>query len=382
MKFGRKSSRLALIIGIILIAIGGAGGYFMYANHRSGDTTSAGTTAATSNIDTTDESAGIDWSSLPTKTVALTNDTLTISDAGTYVLSGTSTAGVVVKSDGNVRLLLNGVDITSSTGAAIYVENANNVVVELADGTTNSVEDASKRSDETIDGAIFSSDDITFTGNGTLNVTSNFADAIVSKDDLTISSGTYVITSVDEGIRGKDSVQILGGTITIKATGDGIKATNDTEADKGYVYIKAGTITIDSGDDGINAVTKVVIDGGTVAVNSSVEGIEGTNVTINDGSIAVNASDDGINAASSVSGADIFVTVNGGTVTVTVGQGDTDAIDANGAITVNGGTITITAPTSSFDYDTTAQFNGGTIIINGQKVDAIPVSMMRGGGMR
>jgi hypothetical protein len=35
---------------------------------------------------------------------------------------------------------------------------------------------------------------------------------------------------------------------------------------------------------------------------------------------------------------------------------------------------------SSFDYDRTAEFNGGTIIINGTEVSEIPQSMM-GGGM-
>ena len=63
-----------------------------------------------------------------------------------------------------------------------------------------------------------------------------------------------------------------------------------------------------------------------------------------------------------------------------MGQGDTDGVDANGSIIVNGGTIDVTAQMSSFDYDGTAEFNGGTIIVNGEEVSEIPVSMM-GGGM-
>ena len=69
-------------------------------------------------------------------------------------------------------------------------------------------------------------------------------------------------------------------------------------------------------------------------------------------------------------------------LTIIMGQGDTDAIDANGNIIVNGGTIDITAQMSSFDYDGTAQYNGGTIIINGTQVDSIPQPAMGGrGGM-
>ena len=71
---------------------------------------------------------------------------------------------------------------------------------------------------------------------------------------------------------------------------------------------------------------------------------------------------------------------NGGNITITMGQGDTDAVDSNGSVYVNGGTLNITAQMSSFDYDRTAEFNGGTIIINGSEVSEIPQSMMGGPG--
>lgn len=375
-----KTKKIIIIISTIIITgLIGFGVWYSIFNKTS-DTTS--TIKASDTIATTNDSSDSDWDNLTTTEVTLTNDVYNITAAGIYVLSGSSTASVNVNTDGNVKIILNNVNITSSTGAAIYVENANNIIIELADGTENYLSDASTRSDETIDGAIYSCDDLTFTGNGQLTVKSNFADAIVSKDDLTISSGVINITSADEGIRGKDSVQITGGTITIDSVGDGIKSTNDTETDKGYISIKGGTITINSDDDGINAYNRVVIDDGTVTIESSVEGIEGTNVTINGGTIAVTASDDGINAASDISGADIYVKINGGIVKVVVGQGDTDGIDANGAIYINGGTIYVTAQVSSFDYDTTAEFNGGTIYVNGTEVDSIPVSQMGGGGMR
>ena len=75
------------------------------------------------------------------------------------------------------------------------------------------------------------------------------------------------------------------------------------------------------------------------------------------------------------------IEINGGTLTISVGQEDTDAIDSNGSITVNGGTIIITCSGPGFDYDGTAAYNGGTIIINGQRVNSIPQSMMDSGGM-
>ena len=109
--------------------------------------------------------------------------------------------------------------------------------------------------------------------------------------------------------------------------------------------------------------------------------MEATCVLINDGTVSITASDDGINASAKSNAYDTVIEINGGELNVAVGQGDTDAIDSNGSIYVNGGTINITAQMSSFDYDKTAEYNGGTIIINGTQVDSIPQSMM-GGGMR
>lgn len=70
---------------------------------------------------------------------SVTGSTVTISAAGTYVLSGESDdAQVVVDAGGQalVRLVLNGVDIASKTGAPVASLQADKTVVILADGTS------------------------------------------------------------------------------------------------------------------------------------------------------------------------------------------------------------------------------------------------------
>lgn len=200
---------------------------------QSADTASTSTSTTTSttatDVDTT-TSGDVDWSALPTTEVELTDDGLTITEAGTYVLSGSTTGQVVVNTDANVRIILDGATIEASEGAAIQVDSAELTVIELADGSTNTISDAATRSDEEIDGAIYSADDLIITGTGTLTVDASFADGIVGKDDLAIESGTITVTSEDDGIRGKDSLAISGGTITIDAVGDALKSTNDTDA--------------------------------------------------------------------------------------------------------------------------------------------------------
>ncbi|WP_153058381.1 carbohydrate-binding domain-containing protein, partial [Streptococcus suis] len=126
--------------------------------------------------------------------------------------NGSTTAGVTVETDANVRIILAGAEISSSETAAINVINADNVELEIKDGTTNTVKDTSNHTDTNIEGAIHVEADLTITGNGSLTVEGNFQDGIVSTDDLVVNSGNITVTAVDDGIRGKDSLTINGGT--------------------------------------------------------------------------------------------------------------------------------------------------------------------------
>ncbi|HFI0143235.1 TPA: carbohydrate-binding domain-containing protein [Streptococcus suis] len=330
------------------------------------------TSVATSSSSTSSSSSSssIDWSALPTTEVTLSNDGLKITEGGTYILTGSTTAGVTVETDANVRIILAGADISSSDTAAINVIKADNVELEIKDGTSNTVKDTSNHSDTNIEGTIHVEADLFITGNGKLTVEGNFQDGIVSTDDLVVNSSNITVTAVDDGVRGKDSLTINGGTIDVTAGGDGIKSTNDTDTTKGYTRITGGDITVKAGDDAIKAETALTIDGGAITVPESLEALEGTNITINGGTLDVYGSDDAINAASTTS-TDIFIKVTGGDLKVAVGSGDTDAFDANGDIYISGGTIDVTAPTSAFDFDGTAELTGGTVRVNGEQINQI-----------
>ncbi|OMC77333.1 dockerin type 1 [Paenibacillus odorifer] len=196
---------------------------------------------------------------------------VTITAAGTYVLSGKLSDGQIVvnnQDEGAVHLVLNGVNITNSDSAAIDIKEAGKVIITLEDGTENSVSDGATYvyADETTDepsAAIFSKADLTINGTGKLSVSANYNDGITSKDDLKIMGGTIEIKAADDGIVGKDLVAVQDGNISITAEGDGMKSTNDTETDKGFIAIAAGTFDITAGNDGIQAETSLVIEGGT-----------------------------------------------------------------------------------------------------------------------
>ena len=317
-------------------------------------------------------------------TVEISGGTVTITSAGTYLLSGTLNNGTVIvnaSKDDKIQLVLDGVTIHSQTFAAIYVKQADKVFVTLAEGSVNTLTNGSgfqNIDDNNVDGVIFSKDDLTLNGTGSLTITSPDANGIVGKDEVTITGGTYDITAANHAIQAKDSIAVSDGTFTLTAGEDGLHAENDDDETLGNIYIAGGTFVIDVGDDAIHANTLLQIDGGTLTITGA-EGLEATYVLVNGGDISISATDDGVNAAHKSSLYTPTFEMNGGTLTVVMGPGDTDGIDSNGNIIVNGGTINVTG-NSTFDYDGTAQYNGGTIIVNGQQVDAIPNQMM-GGGM-
>lgn len=363
---------------------------------NSGSTSGSSTSvSAQTMLDTSDIFSSRDLTQTAdlTDSVAITaesNKTVTITEAGVYVISGSAsnfTVRVEADKESKVQLVLDGTEISNENFPVIYVVSADKVFVT----TTNTVNTLSVTGSFTSDGdtntdaVIFSKDDLVFNGTGTLVINSSAGNGISGKDDIKFTGGTYEITSAKDSIEANDSIAVYDGSFEINSSKDGFHSENDDDDTVGWIYIQGGTFNIRASSDSIQANTFAQIDGGTFNLVSS-EGIEATYVLINGGDISITASDDGINAArKSNSFGTPTIVFNGGSTTIVMGQGDTDAVDANGNIIVNGGTINVTAQMSSFDYDGTAQYNGGTIIINGTQVDSIPQSMMgggMGGGMR
>ena len=263
-------------------------------------------------------------SSCDSSSVSISDNTITITDEGTYLLTGSLSDGQVIvnANDKKVQLVLDSVNINCDTSAALYVKAADKVFVTLASDSENSLSNTSDFvaiDDNNIDAVIFSKDDLTLNGSGTLTVTAKYGHGIVSKDDLVITSGTYQITAAKHALSGKDSVRIADGVLTLDAGTDGIHSENTDNDAKGFIYIANGdiSITADSdgfdaeetlqvdggnievaaGDDGLHADGDLIITDGTINVTKSYEGLEGMTVTVEDGNISVVSSDDGINAA-------------------------------------------------------------------------------------
>ncbi len=192
---------------------------------------------------------------------------------GTYVLSGTlDNAQIIVDADDcKVQIVLNGVTVTNETEAPLWVKDADKVFVTLAEGSVNTLSLTGTLTEEqtenSINAAVYSRDDLTFNGSGSLTVNSTEYNGIRSSDDLVITGGTITVNAGNNGIVGHDSLRICDGTITVTAGKDGLKSNNDegTE-DTGYLLVTGGTFVIDAANDAVQAETDLTITGGDFTV--------------------------------------------------------------------------------------------------------------------
>ncbi len=330
--------------------------------------------------------------------VEISGSSVTITDEGTYIISGTLTDGMIIVDAGNndkLQLVLDGVSISSGTSAALYIRQADKVFVTTAPGSENTLSNAGEFiaiDDNNIDAAIFSKDDLTFNGQGSLTVESPAGHGIVSKDDLVFTGGSYTVSSASQALNGKESVRIAGGDFTITSGKDGIHSEDDDDASLGFVYILGGSYAITAEGDGISASNYLMIDGGSFDItagggsengskassgnygqfmggrggfawqhttessdeSTSMKGIKaGGNLVINAGAFTVNSADDGVHSNSSL-------TVSAGSFELATGD---DGFHADETLTIrDGASITITTCYEGLE-GLTVDISGGEISI-------------------
>ena len=331
---------------------------------------------------------------------AVEGTAVTITAAGTYVVTGELMAGSLVVNAGDqdkVQIVLDGASIRNEAGPALNIQQADKVFVTLAAGSQNTLADGASyelaEGEDEPNAALYSKADLTINGTGALTVEGNYRHGVNSKDDLVVTGGAITVTAKEDGLRGKDCVKVADGSFAITAGGDGVKSNNDEDPTRGFVSIDGGTFAVEAGDEGFQAATylrlaggdaqikaadhalrsdveaamsggtyvveaggkgmnpetKFTMDGGTFTVAGCEEGIEAQEVIVNDGELNITASDDGINAAvaersdetaeaavAANASEDCLIQINGGMVTVDAGG---DGLDSNGYVEVNGGVV-------------------------------------------
>ena len=309
--------------------------------------------------------------------VTIEGGTVKITCGGEYDFSGSysgNDAQILVaspKTDTTVYLNMKGLTLTNTADAPIYVQKSNKTFVVAKNGTTNTFTDAATRiktysytndagqaKTDTTGACIYSKDDLTIKGEGTLIVKANYNNGIHTSNDLRIKNGLITVNAKNNGLKGKGSVAISGGTINITTTeGDGIKSDTDDATDlkdgKGSIEITGGSITITSAFDGLsanNAVTiakgdakdadngedkaptlKITTGGGQKCLGTSTGGGNGGRGGFGGNSCSPDSSMKGIKADSSIAISDGVIEINS----------HDDGIHSGGTVTFTGGKVTV-----------------------------------------
>ena len=366
----------------------------------------AGTTDTSSATTITLSGSSASASGSSSSNVKVDGGTVTINSGGTYVISGELTNGRIVVNapKADVRLVLSGASITSSDGPAIDVQDAGNAIVVLAKDSKNTLTDgATYASGQEATAALFSSDTLTVTGTGSLNVTGSYKDGISSKNGLIITgNATINVKAADDGLRGKDYLVVESGTLTVEAGGDGLKSSEGNDETKGFISLGKASVTLTSSDDAITATTDVTVKDTTLTItagggqaNATVEeqaapgqestadsttpspkGINaGVSYTQDSGSVTVNAADEGLQAP--------FINVAGGELSIAAGDDGINASngdhvieghenadsesDDGSVLTISGGEVEVSyASSDGIDSNGSAYVKGGIVVVSGQ----------------
>ena len=366
----------------------------------------AGTTDTSSATTITLSGSSASASGSSSGNVKVDGGTVTINSGGTYVISGELSNGRIVVNapKADVRLVLSGASITSSDGPAIDIQDAGDAIVVLAKDSKNTLTDgASYASGQEATAALFSSDTLTVTGAGQLDVTGSYKDGISSKNGLIITgSSTINVKAADDGLRGKDYLVVESGTLTVEAGGDALKSSEDNDETKGFISLGKASITLTSSDDAIAATTDVTIkdttltitagggqanatieeqappgqestadsttpspkginagvsytqDSGTVTINAADEGLQAPFINVAGGELSIAAGDDGINAS------------NGDHVIEGHENADTESDDGS-VLTISGGEVEVSyASSDGIDSNGSAYVKGGIVVVSGQ----------------
>lgn len=305
------------------------------------------------------------------KGVIIENQTITITKSGIYSISGKLSNGeIVIDADKQdvIHLILNGVQIHTESICALYGEQAQKVIVTLADHTENLLTNSGKQEsfdDSKVDAVFYAKKNLTLNGNGKLMVEAETGHAIVCKENLVISGGEYEITSEKSGISGKDSLAISQGKFHIHSGSDGIRAKNEEDTSLGNLYILDGEFIIDAGQDGIQATGALQIENGQFRIISG-GGSEAGTMKASDAAggwgrgpwDAQAANSDSVSAKGIKSGRQLFLL--GGSYSLDCAD---DGIHAGGDIRISSGNFQILTADDGIHSDAALWIQDGTFLL-------------------
>lgn len=339
---------------------------------------------------------------------------VTITSKGTYRVTGSSENVTIVIDDdnqsGNIYLILDNVAMTNSAAPCINVKACDKLIIQCVGSNSLTMSNSDENADE--DAAIYSKDDVSINGNGTLNIVSSLH-GVFCKKDLKITGAELSINAQNIGIKSKDSIRIGGGKTTIVSGHDAVQVTNDSNdsifyCESGELLVTAGydgiavtsqndsadftgsinicggkiNITAGGGSDnsknkdtsqkGIKCAGKISITNAEINISSADDALHGKNdIIIGSGNITLSTSDDGITASGKLTVSDGTVNVNKSyegleATEIEINGGDLSIISSDDGINTAGGSDSSSSegPWGSSSDDSKLTINGGNVYVN------------------
>ena len=321
--------------------------------------------------------------------VLIDGQTVTITQEGTYQIAGTLDDGSLIVESGEnakITLVLGGVSIKNTTGAAIQIGTADDVTIELEEGTTNVLQSgeevdiaAATESEEASGGALQSKADLKIKGKGSLTVLGYLNNGIHCTKDLKIKNGNISVTALGHGIKGKKSVTVSGGTVTVTSGKDGITSDETENEEKGFVTIEGGEIIITSAGDGVSAETTLTVTGGVISIISGGGSANAQQKTDNmrgwwdfDNS----ASDDDSASCKGLKAGKALV-ISGGSITI---DAQDDALHTDGDMTISGGECVLSTGDDGAHADLSLTVLDGkiTVLTSNEGLEANQITLAGG----
>jgi len=230
---------------------------------------------------------------------SFSDQTLTISQAGTYVLTGSGkNLKLVVEAADTDQVYLVFQNLTlEGEGTLLQVNKAHEVVISLAEGSQNALTENQASDDKKVKATIHSQVPLTLNGTGSLTLTALTKNALEVEDDLKVLGGTYTVKAANHGFKAEGALAIEVATLTIEAGKDGLHAEHDETTERANISLNPTQLSIAATEDGVDAGNELTIKGGTITVSQSEEGLEARVIRQLGGDVTIKSSDDGVNAS-------------------------------------------------------------------------------------
>ena len=231
--------------------------------------------------------------------VSFSDQTLTITQGGTYVLTGSGkNINLVVEAADTDQVHLVFQNLTlEGEGTLLQVNKAQEVVISLAEGSQNALTESQASDDEEVEATIHSQVPLTLNGTGNLTLTALTKNALEVEDDLKVLGGAYTIKAANHGFKAEGALDIEAATLTIEAGKDGLHTEHDDTTERANISLNPTQLSIAATEDGVDAGNELTIKGGTITVSQSEEGLEARVIRQLGGDVTIKSSDDGVNAS-------------------------------------------------------------------------------------